>query len=65
MGAVRRRKPRPWAKTDAGYGGAGLAHSSMENECPRCGTDIEDWGDACKVNGRWIHKRCHGGGMDE
>ncbi|GEB16702.1 hypothetical protein NSI01_50170 [Pimelobacter simplex] len=47
-----------------GYGGAGLARSSGENECPRCGDDIEDWGDACKVNGRWIHKTCHGGADD-
>lgn len=51
------RRPR---KTN--YGGAGLAASSMENECPRCGDEIEDWGDATKVKGRWIHKRCHGGG---
>ena len=44
------------------YHGAGLASSSMENECPRCGGDIEDWGDATKVRGRWIHKTCAGGG---
>ena len=40
----------------------GFASSPMENDCPRCGEDIQDWGDACKVNGRWIHKACHGGG---
>lgn len=47
------------------YHGSGLASSSMENECPRCGDDIEDWRDATKVKGRWIHKRCHGDGGDE
>ena len=45
-----------------GYGGAGLARSTFENECHRCGEDIEDWGDAMKHRGRWIHKRCYGGG---
>lgn len=56
------RGGRPWAKTNAGYGGAGIAHSSGENECHRCGNDIEDWGHATKVHGRWIHKTCYGGG---
>lgn len=44
------------------YDGAGLAASSMSNECPRCGDDIEDWRTAAKVKGRWVHKRCVGGG---
>lgn len=45
-----------------GYHGSGLASSSMENECPRCGNDIQDWRQATKVKGRWIHKTCAGGG---
>lgn len=54
--------PRRGRRRGKGWGGAGIAHDPFENECHRCGTDIEDWGDACKVRGRWIHKRCHGGG---
>lgn len=42
-----------------------LASWSGENECPRCGEDIESWSEACKVNDRWIHKRCHGGADDD
>lgn len=62
----RRTTNRPWAKTDAGYGGAGLAHSTFENECPRCGEDIQDWRDATKTGrGKWIHKRCASGADDE
>lgn len=44
------------------YHGAGLASSSMESECPRCGDDIEHWREAAMVKGRWVHKRCVGGG---
>lgn len=61
----RRWTNRPWASTDKGYGGNGLASSPMENDCPRCHTDIEDWRDATKVKGRWIHKRCASGATDE
>lgn len=58
----RGRGRRPWAKTDAGYGGAGLAKHSYENECPRCGNDIENWADATKTSrGKWIHKSCASG----
>lgn len=44
------------------YRGPGVAQSSFENECPRCGKDIVSWSDATKKNGRWIHKTCAGGG---
>lgn len=48
-----------------GYGGAGLASWSGENECPKCGKDIENWRDAAKIRGRWIHKKCAPGADDE
>lgn len=48
-----------------GYGGAGLAQSSVENECPRCGRDIESWHDAAKTSkGAWVHKSCMAGADD-
>jgi hypothetical protein len=48
-----------------GYGGAGLARYSGENECPRCGRDIEDWSDAAKTSkGAWVHKSCMAGADD-
>lgn len=47
------------------YGGAGLASHSGVNECSRCGLDIEDWTQATKANGRWIHKSCRSGADDE
>lgn len=43
----------------------GLAAYSGQNECHRCGEDIEDWRQATKGKGRWIHKVCAGGGDDE
>ena len=43
----------------------GLASSPMESECHRCGFDIEDWRQAAKVNGRWVHKGCMSGASDE
>ena len=54
---------RPWAKTDAGYGGAGIASSPWESECHRCSEQIDDWRDAAKTSkGKWVHKRCMAGG---
>lgn len=47
------------------YNGAGLASHSQANDCHRCGHDIEDWGQATKVKGRWIHKVCASGADDE
>lgn len=41
--------------------GPGLASYSGQNECHRCGHDIEDWRHATKVKGRWIHKSCASG----
>lgn len=66
MSRGRGRRSRPWAKTDGGYGGAGLARSSFENECHRCGNDIEDWGQAAKTSkGKWVHRTCMAGADDE
>lgn len=53
------------SRSRTNYHGSGLASHSQANDCVRCGEDIEDWGDATKVKGRWIHKRCAGGGDDE
>jgi hypothetical protein len=48
-----------------GYGGAGVALYSGENECPRCGRDIEDWSAAAKTSkGAWVHKTCMAGADD-
>lgn len=55
----RRRRGR-------GYGGAGLATSSYENECHRCGNDIVRQSDKRRTSkGKWVHKWCMAGADDE
>ena len=43
-----------------------VASHSYENECPRCGRDMEHTSDMRRtVRGVWVHRWCMGGGDDE
>lgn len=54
------------AKKGTGYGGAGLASSSYDNECSRCGKDMTHTDEMAKTSkGKWVHKRCMAGADDE